>query len=95
MVVGTCTIELHLPENHSLKGKRRIIRSLRDRLRNNFNVSVAEIEHQQLWQRATLGIACVSNDSKKVDQLLNRVVNFVEQQHVAVITNYNMEIITC
>jgi hypothetical protein len=92
MVVGTCIIELHLPENHSLKGKRQIVKSIKDRVRNKFNVSVAEIAHQRLWQRASLGIAYVCNNHQKVDQTLNRIINFVENQNLAIITDYDVEI---
>jgi hypothetical protein len=94
MVVGTCIIELHLPENHSLKEKRQVIKRLKDRLRNNFNVSVAETDHQELWQRASLGIAYVCNDRQRADQALNQMLNFVERQNLAVIINYDMEITT-
>jgi uncharacterized protein YlxP (DUF503 family) len=92
MVVGLCVIELHLPDNHSLKGKRQVIKSIKDRIRNKFNVSVAEIEHQQLWQRIGLGIAYVCNDRKKVDQTISCIINFVEGLNVAVIIDYDTEI---
>jgi len=60
MVIGTCTIELHIPGNGLLKGKRRVIKPIIARVRNEFNVSIAEMDNQDLWQSATLGVACVS-----------------------------------
>jgi uncharacterized protein YlxP (DUF503 family) len=60
MVIGTCTIELHIPGNGLLKGKRWVIKSIIARVHNEFNVSIAEVGNQDLWQSATLGVACVS-----------------------------------
>jgi len=93
MVVGILRLELHLPENTSLKGKRQTLRSLKDRIRNRYNVAVAEVEYQDLWQRAVLGVVCVSVSSSQVDQTLNQIVNFIERLNQAVITGYNMELI--
>ena len=70
MHVGVCKITLRLPENGSLKGKRRVVSSLSSRLRNKFNVSVAEVEDNDAWQIATLGITCVSNSARHVDEVL-------------------------
>ena len=94
MVVGICEIILHLPENHSLKGKRQVLRSIKDQVRRRFNVSVAETEDQDLWQRAVLGIACVGNAHQIVNQTLDYVLNFIENLHLAVISDYRIEIIT-
>ncbi|MBI3003134.1 MAG: DUF503 domain-containing protein [candidate division NC10 bacterium] len=60
MIVGTAVVELQLPENGSLKGKRKVLRSIKDRIRVRFNVSIAEVDRQDAWQRATLGVAVVS-----------------------------------
>ena len=81
MHVSVCQIELRLPENHSLKGKRQVIKSIITRLQNKFNVSVAEVENQNLWQLATLGIACVSNHRRHADETLTNVVKFVVQNY--------------
>jgi len=77
MHVSICQIELRLPENHSLKGKRQVIQSIITRLRNRFNVSVAEVDNQGLWQIATLGIACISNQRRHADEILANVVKFI------------------
>jgi len=81
MHVSMCQIELRLPENHSLKGKRQVIKSITTRLRNRFNVSVAEVDNQGLWQIATLGIACVSNHRRHTDEILSNVVKFIAQNY--------------
>ena len=81
MNIGVCKLELRLPENQSLKGKRRVIKSIITRLRNEYNVSVAEIDNQGLWQLATLGITCVSNHRRHADETLSNVVRFVAQSY--------------
>jgi uncharacterized protein YlxP (DUF503 family) len=81
MNTGVCKIRLHIPYNQSLKEKRRIIKSIITRLRNKFNVSVSEVDDQDLWQLATLGISCVSNNSQHIDETLTRVVNFITQNY--------------
>ncbi len=78
MHVGVCKITLRLPENGSLKGKRRVVSSLSTRLRNKFNVSVAEVEGNEMWQTATLGITCVSNSARHVDEVLGNVTAYLE-----------------
>ena len=75
MVVGVCTIDLHLPGVGSLKGKRQILLSLKDRLKKAYNVSIAEVDANDLWQRAVLGVACVANEGRHVNQVLDSVLN--------------------
>jgi uncharacterized protein YlxP (DUF503 family) len=77
MIIGVLTLELHLPESNSLKSKRTIIKSLKDRIKNKFNVSIAEIDGNDLWQRCVLGAACVANGTKIVNQTLNGVRELV------------------
>ena len=79
MIVGVCRITLRLPENSSLKGKRQVLRSLTARLRNKFNVAVAEVGDNDRWQIATIGLTCVSNDARHAQEMLDRAVQFVEQ----------------
>jgi uncharacterized protein YlxP (DUF503 family) len=78
MIVGVCRIRLRLPENHSLKGKRQVVKSLIARLHNTFAVSVAEIAENDRWQLATLGVACVSNNSAHAGEVLDAAVRFIE-----------------
>ena len=95
MIVGACRISLHLPENQSLKGKRQVLKSLIERVKNRFNVSIAEIDGNDLWQVAALGVACVSNDGKHVNETLSRVVHFIETTRwEAIMTDYEIEIIS-
>lgn len=77
MIVGLCTIELYIPDGHSLKAKRQILLSLKDRLRNKFNLSVAEVDEQELWQKAVLGIACVANEGAYVNKVLDQAINLI------------------
>ncbi len=81
MHVSVCRIELRLPENHSLKGKRQVIQSIITRLQNKFHVSVAEVDDQGLWQIAALGVACVSNHRRHADDTLANVVKFIIQHY--------------
>ena len=71
MTVGLCTVELFIPDAHSLKEKRQVLQSLKTRLRDKFNLSVAEVGDQDLWQKAILGMACVANESAHVNQVLD------------------------
>jgi uncharacterized protein YlxP (DUF503 family) len=69
IIVGLCTVELFIAESQSLKDKRQVLLSLKDRLREKFNLSVAEVDGQDLWQKAVLGLACVSNEGRYVNQV--------------------------
>jgi uncharacterized protein len=71
--VGVITLELRLDESHSLKDKRHFVKSLKDRLRSKFNVSVAEIDYQDLWQRGLVAVVTVSNDQAHAEQVLQSV----------------------
>lgn len=92
MHVGVCTLRLQLLDNHSLKEKRRIINSIKDRVRSKFNVSIAEVDSLDKWQLATIGIACVSNESKFVNSVLSNVVSFIEDTNLAELIDFNIEI---
>ena len=77
MIVGTLKIRLVLRESHSLKDKRRVLKSLKDTLSNKFNISVAETDEQDVWQTAEIGIAAVGSDGSFVQSVLTNVVNYV------------------
>ena len=77
MIIGVCQVCLHLPEGHSLKAKRQVLSSLKVRLVQKFNVSVAEVDHQDLWQRTTIGIACVANETRYVNQVFDQVLKVI------------------
>ena len=92
MYVGCCSIKFFLHGNHSLKGKRRIVRALKDRLKNRFNVSVAEIGNQDVWQSLHMGIVAVNSDPKYLEGQVNRVVDAIEKMHLAEITDCQTQI---
>jgi len=78
-VIALLTLDIHIPDAHSLKDKRMIIRRLKDRLRSNFNVSVSETEHQELWQRSMLSVVTVGGEDNAVRQTLEHAWNDVER----------------
>lgn len=84
MIVGTLRITAHLPGVHSLKEKRRIVKGLKDRLHARFNVAVAEVDHQDVWQTAEIGVAAVGNESRHVGSVLDEVLNAVRASGVSV-----------
>src|SRR5579864_8090696 len=79
MIIGASQITLHLPDSHSLKEKRQIIKSVIARVRNHFEVAIAEVEEQDRWQLAVLGITCVSNSQKHADEILSHVRRYIEE----------------
>jgi uncharacterized protein YlxP (DUF503 family) len=94
MNTGIGKIQLHLPENQSLKDKRRIVKSIIARLRNQYNVSIAEVDDNDLWQLATLGISCVSNNSQHVDETITNIIKFINHNYPELeIVNQEIEII--
>lgn len=94
MNVGVCTVNLRLPENLSLKGKRGVLKSIITRAANRFNISVAEVDNQDLWQLATLGICCVSNSQQHTNEVLSKAVDFIANSQFAVeILDYEIEIL--
>lgn len=93
MVVASLRIDLIISGSASLKDKRHAIRSLRDRIRSRFNVSVAEVDYQDLWQRAALGVAVVSADGQVVREVLDNVRRLVEQDVRVSVLDTHVEII--
>jgi uncharacterized protein YlxP (DUF503 family) len=91
MIVGVCTIELRLREVHSLKAKRQILKSIISRVKNHFNVAIAEVDYQDKWQRALLGVAVVSTAQDHANSVLNKLVNFVEAMYIADLLDYHIE----
>jgi uncharacterized protein YlxP (DUF503 family) len=77
MVIGSALATYHLPNAHSLKEKRGVVRSLIARVRGRFDVAIAEVEDQNLWQRATIGIAYVSSSSRHADEVIGKVGDFL------------------
>ena len=92
MIVGTLYLDLHVPEHGSLKGKRSVLKSLKDQLRQRFNVSIAEVESQDLWQRAGIGVAAVGSDRRYVNGLLSQVVEWVRSSRLVELIDYALEL---
>ena len=78
--VGILSVELHFPEAASLKGKRKYVKSAKAQLQNRFGVSVAEVDHHQLWQRARLTMSCVTRDYREAEQLLDEAERYLSGQ---------------
>ena len=95
MNVGVCKVSLRLPENLSLKGKRQVLKSITSRVRSKFNVAVAEIDDNDVWQLASIGICCISNNGRHTNQVLSRVVNFIIDSRFEIeLLDYEIEIIS-
>ncbi len=80
MVIGACRLDLILPENHSLKGKRSVVQSICAQVRRKFNVAIAEVEDQDAWQVAGLGFTVVSSDVRHLDRMVQEVMDYIEQR---------------
>ena len=94
MVIGICQLDLRVPENHSLKGKRHVIRKMIDRVRHQFNVAISEVGDNDLWQRAQIGICTVGNDRRHINSSLDKVIDFIEKMHLVDTVHTEMEILT-
>ncbi len=94
MVVGVCHLDLSIKESNSLKGKRRILKRVIARVKNKFNVSIAEVADQDLWQRSQIGFCLVGNDKRFINASLDKVIDFIETINSAEITSADMEILT-
>jgi uncharacterized protein len=79
MPVGLLTLELHIPDAQSLKDKRQVLRSLKDKLRREFNVAVAELDFHDVWQRSVVGVVTLSNEEKHVQEMLQKVLDAADR----------------
>jgi len=93
MLLGICTVNLYFPDSHSLKDKRSILKSLKLRIRNNFNVSVSEIDNYELWKNTTLGIACIGNDKKYLGNVISESIKLIENQNKLQLINFKTTIL--
>ncbi len=93
MVVGVCQIDLLIPGNASLKGKRKVLRGIIDRVKNRYNISISEIGDNDLWQRSQIGLSVVGNDSRHVNSSLDKVISFIDGMNLAEIIHSEIEII--
>jgi uncharacterized protein YlxP (DUF503 family) len=93
MVIGLLTLDLHFPGARSLKDKRQVLRSLEQRIRNRFNVSIAEVEHQDLWQRARIAVVSVNTDHAHLESTLHSVAGEAGNARDALLVDSNLEIL--
>jgi uncharacterized protein YlxP (DUF503 family) len=92
MIVAAACITLIIPENDSLKGKRKVVKSLIDKVRHKFEVAIAEVGDNDLWQRARIGVAVVGNDSQLLNTRLSQIMKFVENQYLVEIIDTQVEL---
>ena len=93
-MIGVCKLDLRLPENHSLKEKRHVLRKLIDRVRTRFNVAISEVGDNDLWQRAQMGFCTVGNDRRHINSSLDKVIYFIEQMNLVEMVHTEIEIIS-
>jgi uncharacterized protein YlxP (DUF503 family) len=89
MNIGVCKIDLRIPENESLKGKRMVIQSLIARVRDKFHCSIAEVENGDMWQIATIGVCVVSNDNRHTNEMISRIVDYIQT------TRLDVQVLNC
>ncbi len=93
MIVGLLALDLHFPEANSLKSKRQVLKSLKDRIKNRFNVSVAEVDANNLWQRSVVGVACVANETRQINKIFDDVKKLVLSTHSVELINSTVEML--
>lgn len=92
MIVAVACFTLMLPDNNSLKGKRKVVRSLIEKVRHRFAAAIAEVEDHDKWQKAKIGVALVGNDARLLQTRLDQIMQFVENQHLAEIIDSQVEL---
>ena len=92
MIIGICKVELHIYESNSLKEKRHVVKSIIGKLSSRFNISIAEVDLNDLWQRAVIGFSIVSNETVQVNKVISNVLNFIENDGRVEIINNDIEI---
>jgi uncharacterized protein len=93
MPVGLLTLELHIADAHSLKDKRQVLRSLKDKLRHKFNVAVAEMDHHDVWQRSVVGVVTLANEEKYVREVLQKALEEADEILGSLLVNQAIEIV--
>lgn len=93
MPVGLLTLDLHIPDAQSLKDKRQVLRSLKDRLRGQFNIAVAELDHHDAWQRSVVGVVTLSNEEQHVENTLQKVLAEADRLLGPLLIQHSVEIL--
>lgn len=92
MIIGLCELFIHLPNCHSLKDKRSVIKSLKSSIRKKYNISIAEIGYKDSWKRSTIGIGCVGDNRKLIDRIINKMINELDQNPEIQLINFQITI---
>jgi len=92
MVVGTLKIAFRLHDNRSLKGKRKVVKSIMGKVKSRFNVSISEVGSNDMWEKIELGVSAVGNDRRHIDSSLNHVLNYIDSLYLASIVDTRLEI---
>jgi hypothetical protein len=87
--IGVCRVNLRIPENQTLKGKRQVVQSIINRVRDKFNVAIAEVENGDKWQIATIGICYVSNDGRHANEVISKIIDYI------VTSRLDVEVLDC
>ncbi|MCK4463898.1 MAG: DUF503 domain-containing protein [Candidatus Omnitrophica bacterium] len=93
MRVGALKIHMEIISSSSLKDKRAVLKGLKERIRRRFNVSISEIGNHDKWQRATLGISSISHDKQFIETMLNKIINYIEEEKSVLVLDINIEIL--
>jgi len=93
LIIGSCSLKINIFESNSLKDKRHIIKSIIGKLQSRFNISIAEVDLNDSWQSSVIGFACVSNDSKHINQVISNVINFIDNDSRVEIVDVNIELL--
>ncbi|MGE5174765.1 MAG: DUF503 domain-containing protein [Hyphomicrobiales bacterium] len=92
MLVGRLRLDLHIPAAHSLKAKRSVVNHVKERVRSRFNAAISEVDHQDLWQRAALGVAVVGEAEGVLDRVLHEILAVVEREDRLAVLDYQIRI---
>lgn len=93
MITGICKISIHIPGSNSLKDKRQVVKGIKDKIRHNFNVSIAEVEDQELWQKAVFGISCVANKQNHIAEVFSEIIKIINNNGEIYILDSQIEFI--
>ena len=93
MIIGACLVKLKIYESNSLKDKRHVVKSIIGRIQSRFNVSIAEIDENDNWQISIIGFSCVTNDTNHANQIISKVLKFIDRDSRVEIIDHNIEIL--
>ncbi|WDV47031.1 DUF503 domain-containing protein [Clostridiaceae bacterium M8S5] len=93
VIIGSCSVELMVFESNSLKEKRHVIKSILGRIQSKFNVSIAEVGFNDLWNKSEIGFACVTNDSTHANSMISKILNYIERDNRVEVLNVCIEIL--